>query len=192
MALWSKTPVSGFPKYVPAEDKKYIIATKQGWVKRVNSTGVGSASRVREEILIAENKIQNALTIPNITSVYVANTTGGTALKRNQVNRVFVSYSKAISIAASASPRRLNIANTIGGNTVIATSNTTVTSIINANNTLVFKFKVATAGTYKIQAQNISNTAQHKVYDVLGGTTKIANANISATVSNTLSTFVIS
>jgi hypothetical protein len=102
-------------------------------------------------------------------------------------------FTEALSIAASPSPFRLTIANTAGGNNVVATSNTNKASIVNANNTLDFRFKVATAGTYKIQAQNLSNTAATKVYSVSGtGITETVNNNISAVVSNTNGTFTIS
>ena len=191
MSLWNKS--GKVPLYVAAADKRNIVATKFGWTRRITYTDVHGNVRNKYEPLIAIGNLPSEVTMgkPRVAGVYVANTTGGTALKRNQVNRVYVVYTEELSIASSASPHRLVVANTAGGNNAIATSNTNKLSITNANNTLVFKFKVATAGTYKIQAQNISNTAQAKVYSTFAGTAETVNTNISAAVSNTLSTFTI-
>lgn len=191
MVLWSKTGTK--PKHLTRVEKRTVIATPQGWVKRSNYTDAGSNVRVKDEILVAISGLSAEVTMgnPDITDVYVSNTTGGSTIKRNLVNRVYVVFSEPISIGASASPFRLTIANTASGNTVIATANTNKAAITNANNTLVFKFKANTVGTYKIQAQNLSNTAQAKVYGVYGGSSETVNTNISATVSNTNSTFSI-
>jgi hypothetical protein len=191
MSLWNKS--GKVPLYVAQDQKRNIVATKYGWTRRITYTDVHGNVRNKYEPLIALGNLPSEVTMgkPRVAQVYVANNTGGTALKRNQVNFVYVVYTEELSIASSASPLRLTVANTAGGNNVVATSNTNKASITNANNTLVFKFKVATAGTYKIQAQNLSNTAQAKVYSTFSGTTETVNTNISATVSNTLSTFTI-
>ncbi len=193
MPIWTKTASSGAPKSLNTEQKRNLIATNHGWTRRIAYTEVHGNARQKDEPLIAIGNLdlENTFGRPAIHQVYVANTTGGNALKRNRVNYVYVVYNEAVSIPASASPLRLTVANTAGGNTVIATSNTAKGSIVNANNTLTFKFKVATAGTYKIQAQNLTNTAQHRVYSVVSGLSNLANNNISAAVSNTNSTFTI-
>lgn len=193
MPIWTKTASSGAPKSLNSEQKRNVIATKHGWTRRLVYTDVHGNVRTKDEPLVALGNLdlENSFGRPAIQQIYVANTTGGTALKRNRVNYVYVVYSEAITIPASASPLRLTVANTAGGNTVIATSNTAKASVVNANNTLTFKFKVATAGTYKVQAQNMTNTAQHRVYSVSAGLSNLANNNISAAVSNTNSTFTI-
>lgn len=193
MPIWTKTASSGAPKSLNSEQKRNVIATKNGWTRRIAYTDVHGNVRQKDEPLVAIGNLdlENTFGMPAIHQVYVANTTGGTALKRSSLNYAYVVFTEPLSIGASASPLRLTIANTISGNSVVATSNTNKASIINANNTLVFKFSVATAGTYKIQAQNLSNTAQAKVYSVAGGAANVANLNISAAVSNTLSTFTI-
>jgi len=193
MPIWTKTASSGAPKSLNSEQKRNVIATKNGWTRRIAYTDVHGNARVKDEPLIAIGNLdlEQSFGRPAIQQIYVANTTGGTALKRNAVNYVYVVYTEALSIVPSSSPFRLTVANTISGNNVVATSNTNKLSISNANNTLAFKFKVATAGTYKIQAQNLSNTAQARVYSVGVGTSNLANTNISAAVSNTLSTFTI-
>lgn len=195
MPLWNK---SGKKPGDTAANKRNVVATNAGWVRRTVYTDVHSNVRIKDEPLVAIGNLPGEVTMgnPDVTEIYVANNTGGTALKRGQINYVYVVYSEPVSIGASASPIRLNIANTISGNAVVATSNTNKASIVNANNTLVFKFKVyantSGVGTYKIQAQTMSNTAQHKVYSLIGGAAETANAVISAAVSNTLSTFTIS
>lgn len=192
MPLWNKEGQR--PKYLSSEDRRKVIATPQGWVKRDNITGaVGGGNRSREEILVAIGSLDSEVKMgnPDILEIYVSNSTGGTSLKRNSTNKVNVVFSEPISIGASASPFRLTVANTAGGNTVVATASTNKSNIVNANNTLVFGFVANTAGTYKVQAQSLANTAQAKVYSVYGGTSEVANTVISATVSNALSTFSI-
>jgi hypothetical protein len=193
MSLWNKS--GKVPTHLTAAEKRNVIATKAGWTRRLVYTDVNGNNRVKDITLVALGNLDKEVTMgnPDITQIYVANSTGGTSLKKNQLNHVYVVFTEALSIAASPSPFRLTIANTAGGNNVVATSNTNKASIVNANNTLDFRFKVATAGTYKIQAQNLSNTAATKVYSVSGtGITETVNNNISAVVSNTNGTFTIS
>jgi hypothetical protein len=192
MSLWNKSGKK--PSDLSLVDKRNVIATKDGWVRRLVYTDVHGNKRQKDVTLVALGNLDKAVTMgnPDISQVYVANSTGGTSLKRNQLNHVYVVFTEAVSISTSPAPFRMTVANTAGGNNVIATSNTNKLSIANANNTLDFRFKVATAGTYKIQAQNISNTAATKVYSISGtGISETVNANISATVSNTNGTFTI-
>lgn len=194
MPLWNK---SGRPPIAINGTKRNVIATPAGWVRRITYTDVHSNVRTKEETLVALGDLPSEVTMgnPDVTEIYTTNTTGGSILRRGRVNFVYVVYSEPLSIGASSSPVRLTVANTTGGNSVIATSNTNKLSITNANNTLVFKFKVGNTtfgqGTYKVQAQNMSNTAQHKVYSIWGGASETANLNISALVSNTLGSFSI-
>ncbi len=192
MSLWNKS--GKVPVNLTAAEKRNVIATKDGWVRRLVYTDVHGNKRVKDVTLVALGNLDKETTMgnPDIQQIYVANTTGGTALKRNKFNHVYVVFTEGVSISTTPSPFRLVVANTAGGNNVIATANTNKLSIGNANNTLDFVFKVATAGTYKIQAQNLSNTAATKVYSLSGtGITETVNTNISAAVSNTNGTFTI-
>lgn len=192
MSLWNKS--GKLPTHLTAVEKRNVIATKLGWTRRLVYTDVHGNKRVKEVPLTAIGNLDKETTMgnPDIVQIYVANTTGGTALKRNKFNHVYVVYTEAVSISTTPSPFRMVVANTAAGNNVIATSNTNKLSIANANNTLDFVFKVATAGTYKINAQNFSNTAATKVYSISGiGIAETVNNNISAAVSNTNGTFTI-
>lgn len=116
--------------------------------------------------------------VPTVVELYVANTTGGTVIRRNRVNHAYVVFDEPIRLRNNYGKLRMTIANTAGGNNCLAISNTASSSVKNANNTIDFQFKVATAGTYKIQAQSLANSA---TFDLLTGT--LSQPNNSNTVS---------
>jgi hypothetical protein len=191
MPLWSKSGQR--PKYLAAADRRNIIATPEGWVRRIQYTGTGGIVRKKDEILVHITNLSGLVSMgnPDIVELYVANSSGGTTIKRNLVNKVNVVYSEPISIATSPSILNMNVANVAGGSAKVAVSDTNKANIVNANNTLVFSFTPTVAGTYKIQAQTLTSNAAHKVYGIYGGASETANTVISASVSNTLSTFVV-
>lgn len=187
MSLWDNKGTR--PVYLTKEEKRNVIATTHGWVRRQI---VGT--RVKDEVLVTMADLANQTPMgnPDVVEVYVANTTGGTTIKRNLVNKVHVVYTEPLSYTSGTGGYTLSVANTAGGAAATATANTNKASITNANNTLTFTFTPTTAGTYKIQAQTItSNATIVRAYSVIGGTSETVNTSISAAVSNTLGTFTV-
>ena len=191
MSLWNKS--GKVPEYEKSPDKRNVIATKEGWVRRITYKDVHNNVRIKDEPLVAIGNLDSEASMgnPDIVEVYVANSTGGSTLKHGLVTSAFVVFTEPVTIGPNSSPYRFTVANTAGGNSVVATLNTDKTTIVNANNTLRFDFNVGTGGTYKIQAQTISNTATATIYSVAGGISDTVNTVISAAVSNNLSTFTI-
>lgn len=190
MSLWNKS--GKVPEYEKIPDKRNVIATKEGWVRRVAYKDVHNNVRIKDEVLVAIGNLDSTTTMgnPDIVEVYVANSTGGSTLKAGLVSSAYVVFTEPVSIESTGAAMTFTVANTVSGNTATATSSTDKADIVNANNTIRFDF-TATAGTYKIQAQAISATGA-KVYGVSGGTTDTVNTAISAVVSNNLSTFIVS
>lgn len=209
--------VYGFQPFGGATDgrerwKRNVIATNAGWVRRRNINKDGGWS-TRDEILVSANPNISSdgyanvayLGFPEITHMYIStNSTGGTALQRSATANLYIVFNEPIHHKGGENGYiRLRIANTAGGNTVIATANakasTSATDIINANNTLVFRFKPGTAGTYKVNANtlafgDVSGGAYTSNLVSLNITTvgsESANLVISGAVSNNLGTFTV-
>ncbi len=209
--------VYGFQPFGGATDgkerwKRNVIATNQGWVRRRNINKDGANSQ-RDEILVAANPgISNDgyanvayLGFPEITHMYISsNSTGGNALVRSGTANLYIVFNEPVHHKGGENGFiRLRIANTAGGNTVIATANakasTSATDIINANNTLVFRFKPGTAGTYKINANTLSfgdaaggaYTSNLVSLNITTVGSESANLVISGSVSNNFGTFTV-
>lgn len=189
MSLWNKS--GKLPVNFTQEQKRNIIATKHGWTRRVSYTDVHGNVRMKDETLVALGDLNAEVTMgnPDITQIYIANSTGGSTLKAGVAQSAYVVFSEAISIQTGAA-YTMAVANTANGAAVTATSSTSKADIGNANNTLKLTF-TPTAGTYKINAQALANTTAAKAYSVHGGITETVNTAVSVTVSNTLSTFVV-
>ena len=164
-----------------------VIATDAGWVHRSTYIDQYGNKRTKDEILVSIPRLGGAAkghAFPTVREVYTANTSGGTALKRNKLNHLYLVFSEPIGLANSAAPLRVTIANTAGGNTVIATSNNQTAAITNGDNTVHFKFKVATGGTYKVQTQTVANSAS---WNLLSGHVSETLWTFSSALTGTLS-----
>ena len=207
----------GFQPFGGATDgreawKRNVIATNQGWVRRRNINKDGANSQ-RDEILVAANPgISNDgyanvahLGFPEITQVYLStNSTGGNALQRTATANLYIVFNEPVRHKGGTGIIRLRIANTVTGNTLIATANakasTSSTDIINANNTLVFRFKPGVAGTYKVNANTLTfgNTAGNGGFtsnlvslNISTNGAESANLVIAGSVSNNFGTFTV-
>jgi len=207
----------GFQPFGGATDgqaswKRNVIATTQGWVRRRNINKDGANSQ-RDEVLVAANPgILNDgyanvshLGFPEITQVYVSsNSTGGNALVRSGTANLYVVFNEPVRHKGGTGFIRVRIANTVSGNTLIATANarssTSRTDIINANNTLVFRFVPGVAGTYKVNANTLSFAAANgtgtftaNLISLNLGTNgaELANNVIAGSVSNNFGTFTV-
>ena len=77
MPLWNKDKNN--PKKpdfgVDKADKRNVIATNAGWVRRQSYTDIHGKDRVKDEVLVAMRGLEVTLGVPTITSIYVANST---------------------------------------------------------------------------------------------------------------------
>lgn len=182
MAGWDKS--TKLPTWVQGRRKRNVVATPQGWVRRVKK-----GSRAVDEVLVAIRNLSetSTKTEPKIHEIYVANTTGGTTIAANTAASVFVVYDEPLAFGSGAQNLRITIANTSGGTSGI-TAVISNTEILNADNTLRFTFTSGAAGTYRINAQTMSNTG-NVISGNIGG--EQASRVISNAVSNALGTFIV-
>jgi hypothetical protein len=266
MTLWNKTAT--LPKYLTRADKRNVVVTKIGFVRRFVRTNVFNNTSIKDETLEAIGGLANSSNFgsPKITDVWhtvsasplaavrtlvekrtltsgtVAKTGGvsntlvngtgtafttqlpaGTRFKINQTYHTvvsvanttrmtitpattatanvavridtptvntYISFSEPVSQSGLAGKTKMNIANTVSGNTMVArTANVSVFS----THHLLYRWRPITLGTYKVQAQTIANsTATAANTRSTNGGTEAVSLVISAAVSNTNGTFVYS
>lgn len=187
-------------------EKRNVIVTSAGWVRRENRSSVHGGTRKIEQVIVAANpgvpnkdySSNNYTGLPDITQIYVKLNANG-YISANATNaNLYVVFNTPITFKASGNLCSINVANTAGGNHALARFANTVAQgrIINANNTLVFRLPKLQgrantttgylAATYRINAQSISVTG-NPLYNPDDGITKAANLVITGAVSNTLS-----
>jgi len=193
--------------------KRNIIATSAGWVRRQNKTDLNSNSRQMDETLVAANPGTESVSdgyansaylgFPDIVEMYTSsNSTGGNALARSATANLYVVFNEPIRHKGGLGYMRVRIANTVTGNTVIATGTAQTTApgnIINANNTLVLSFKPGVAGTYKVNSNTIAfSSASGGAFaanlvslNISTNGAESANLMISGAVSNNMGTFTV-
>lgn len=193
--------------------KRNVIATSAGWVRRQNKTDLNSNSRQMDETLVAANPGTASVSdgyansaylgFPDIVEMYTSsNSTGGNALARSATANLYVVFNEPIRHKGGLGYMRVRVANTVTGNTVIATGTaqtTTPGNIINANNTLVLSFKPGTAGTYKVNSNTIAfSSASGGTFaanlvslNISTNGAESANLMISGAVSNNMGTFTV-
>jgi hypothetical protein len=207
----------GFQPFGGATDgkeawKRNVIATSDGWVRRRNITKDGGVS-TRDEILVSANPgILNDgyanvahLGFPEITQIYISsNSVGGNALQRSATANLYVVFNEPVRHKGGSGFIRVRLANTVSGNTLIATANakstTSASDIINANNTLVFKFVPGVAGTYKLNANTLAFASANGTgtftsnlvsLNLITTGSESANLVIAGSVSNNFGTFTV-
>lgn len=200
-------PFGGFNQ----AEKRNVIATSAGWVRRQNKTDMHSTSRQIDEVLVAANPADGAdgyanvshLGFPDITHIYLSsNSTGGNALGRTQTANLYIVFNEPLRHKGGSGFMRVRVANTVTGNTIIATGTAATavpTNIINANNTLVLSFKPSVAGTYKVNANTIvfasasggSFTSNLVSLNLSTNGAEAANLVINGAVSNNMGTFTV-
>lgn len=193
--------------------KRNVIATSAGWVRRQNKTDLNSNSRQMDETLVAANPGTASVSdgyansaylgFPDIVEMYTSsNSTGGNALARTATANLYVVFNEPIRHKGGLGYMRVRVANTVTGNTVIATGTAQTTApgnIINANNTLVLSFKPGTAGTYKVNSNTIAfSSASGGTFaanlvslNISTNGAESANLMISGAVSNNMGTFTV-
>ena len=186
---------------IQVANKRNVIATKHGWVRRVNKIDVHGNVRQFDETLIAANPgygfsyVANTyLGNPDICEIYVK-TNANNVISANVSANLYVVFNMPVAFKASGNNITINISNTVGGNSGVAIykggrANT-------ANNVLVFTMPKLQGGagsakaTYKIGAQSLAvvgggNSLYYPEAPV-NPTRHAANLVITGATSNTLS-----
>lgn len=192
MALWDKNGKK--PTNLTRAEKRNVVATPAGWVRRQNKTDVHGRKRTIDETLVAIGKLDVTMAVPNVSEIYLANSSGGSTLKAgaSHTHSVYVVYDEPIVVKPNTGYLRITFANTVSGQNVVkARSNTNIAAVSGANNILRFTFSANVAGTYKINAQTMANIGVANVRSAYTSTHR-ANTVITGLVSNALGTFVIS
>lgn len=181
MSLWNKD--DKLPKYVGKADKKNVIRTQKGWVRRVKK-----GARVQEEILVTFDGTYTAAS-PKITAAEFSKSTYATGSN----GTLTVSFSEPLNFSNTSGNVKITIANTTGGAVITGVCSANNSLIANANNSLVFAFTAASAGTYGLAAQTLANSTATAI-SLKSTNSGTANAvlTLSANVATVASSFVVS
>ena len=179
-------------------NKRNVIATSKGWVRRVNRTSDGN-QRQFDEVLVAANPgsgfsytSNTYLGRPDICEIFVK-TNANNVISANVSANLYVVFNMPVHLRASSNALSINIANTAGGNNGVARIAASAAARANvANNVLVFTMPKLQGGTgsakatYHVNAQSITVTG-NPLYNPEQGTTHAANLVITGAVANALS-----
>ena len=180
-------------------NKRNVIATSAGWVRRQNRTDTHGNIRQIDEILVAANPgagfsytSNTHLGRPDICEIFVK-TNANNVISANVSANLYVVFNMPVHLRASSNALAITISNTVGGNSGVARINASAAARANvANNVLVFTMPKLQGGTgsvkatYKINGQSISVTG-NPLYNPEQTTTHAANLVITGAVSNALS-----
>jgi len=179
-------------------NKRNVIATSKGWVRRVNRTSDGN-QRQFDEVLVAANPgsgfnytSNTYLGGPDIVEVYVKLNANGVISANASGANLYVVFNMPVHKRPSGNLMSISIANTIGGNHAVARIAAATAARANvANNVMVFTMPALRGGagsaraTYHINAQSISVTG-NPLYNPEMGITAAANLVITGAVANNL------
>ena len=188
---------------IQTANKRNVIATSLGWVRRQNRVDTHGNVRQFDEVLVAASpgsgfnyNANTYLGNPDIVEIYVK-TNANNVISANVSANLYVVFNMPVAFKASGNNITINLANTAGGNNGVAIykggrANT-------ANNVLVFtmpKLQGRTGSlkaTYHINAQSIGVTGGgNPLYNPEAGsnpTKHAANLVITGAVANNLARF---
>jgi len=181
-------------------NKRNVIATTAGWVRRVNRTKT-EAPTVNiqfDEVLVAAAPggglyytSNTHLGRPDIVEIFVK-TNANNVISANVSANLYVVFNMPVHLRASSNALSISIANTAGGNHGIARIAASAAARANvANNVMIFtmpKLQGRTGSlkaTYHINAQSITVTG-NPLYNPEQSTTHAANLVITGAVANGL------
>ena len=181
-------------------NKRNVIATSKGWVRRINRTSDGN-QRQFDEVLVAANPgggfnytSNTYLGNADIVEIYVKLNANGVISANATSSNLYIVFNSPVHKRPSGNLMSISIANTIGGNHAVARIATATAARANvANNVMVFTMPPLRGGvgsakaTYHINAQSISITGGgNPLYNPEIGTTAAANLVITGAVANNL------
>jgi hypothetical protein len=183
-------------------NKRNVIATSKGWVRRVNRTKTEAPTvNVQfDEVLVAANPgsgfnytSNTYLGGPDIVEVYVKLNANGVISANASGANLYVVFNMPVHKRPSGNLMSISIANTIGGNHAVARIAAATAARANvANNVMIFTMPALRGGvgsakaTYHVNAQSITVTG-NPLYNPEIGTTAAANLVITGAVANNLS-----
>jgi hypothetical protein len=179
-------------------NKRNVIATTVGWVRRVNRADTHGNIRQIDETLVAAAPggglyytSNTHLGRPDIVEIFVK-TNANNVISANVSANLYVVFNMPVHLRASSNALSISIANTAGGNHGIARIAASAAARANvANNVMVFtmpKLQGRTGSlkaTYHINAQSITVTG-NPLYNPEQSTTHAANLVITGAVANGL------
>jgi hypothetical protein len=186
---------------IQVANKRNVIATDKGWVRRQNRVDTHGNVRQFDEVLVAASpgsgfnyNANTYLGNPDIVEIYVK-TNANNVISANVSANLYVVFNMPVAFKASGNTITINLANTAGGNNGVARymggrANT-------ANNVLVFTMPKLQGGTgsakatYHVNAQSLAVTGggNSLYYPEAGSnaTKHAANLVITGAVANNLS-----
>jgi hypothetical protein len=184
---------------IQTANKRNVIATTAGWVRRTNRVDTHGNSRQFDEVLVAAAPgsglyytSNTYLGRPDIVEIYVK-LNANNVISANVSANLYVVFNMPVHKKASGNAMTINLANTAGGNNGVARITAAAAARANvANNVLVFTMPKLQGGTgsakatYHINAQSIGVTG-NPLYNPEQGTTHAANLVITGAVANNLS-----
>ena len=187
-------------------NKRNVIATSAGWVRRQNKRDTHGSNRQIDEVLVAANPgggfsytANTYLGRPDICEIFVK-LNANNVISANVSANLYVVFNMPVHLRASSNGLTILIANTIGGNHGIARITASAAARANvANNVMVFTMPplrggVGSAkGTYHINAQSIGvSGGGNPLYNPEAGsnpTKHAANLVITGATANALARF---
>lgn len=179
-------------------NKRNVIATTVGWVRRVNRADTHGNIRQIDETLVAAAPggglyytSNTHLGQPDIVEIFVK-TNANNVISANVSANLYVVFNMPVHKRPSGNIMSILIANTVGGNHGIARITAAAAARANvANNVMVFTMPKLQGGagsakaTYHINAQSITVTG-NPLYNPEQSTTHAANLVITGAVANGL------
>ena len=188
-------------------NKRNVIATSKGWVRRLNKVDMHGNVRQFDEVLVAASPgggfdytANTYLGKPDICEIYVKLNANSVISANASGANLYVVFNMPVHLRASSNALSINIANTAGGNHAVARINASAAARANvANNVLVFTMPKLRGGTgsakatYHINAQSIAvSGGGNPLYNPEAGsnpTKHSANLLITGAVANGLARF---
>jgi hypothetical protein len=187
-------------------NKRNVIATSAGWVRRQNKRDMHGVNRQIDEVIIAANPgsgfsytANTYLGRPDICEIFVK-LNANNVISANVSANLYIVFNMPVHLRASSNALSINISNTAGGNHAVARIAASAAARANvANNVLVFtmpKLQGRTGSlkaTYHVNAQSITVTGGgNPIYNPEAGsnpTRHAANLVITGATANGLTRF---
>ena len=187
-------------------NKRNVIATSAGWVRRQNKRDTHGSNRQIDEVLVAANPgggfsytANTYLGRPDICEIFVK-LNANNVISANVSANLYVVFNMPVHLRASSNGLTINISNTSGGNHGIARITASAAARANvANNVMIFTMPKlqgragSLKATYHINAQSIGVTGGgNPLYNPEAGsnpTKHAANLVITGATANALARF---
>ena len=187
-------------------NKRNVIATSAGWVRRQNKRDTHGSNRQIDEVLVAANPgggfsytANTYLGRPDICEIFVK-LNANNVISANVSANLYVVFNMPVHLRASSNGLTINLSNTAGGNHGIARITASAAARANvANNVMIFTMPKlqgragSLKATYHINAQSIGVTGGgNPLYNPEAGsnpTKHAANLVITGATANALARF---